>query len=108
MWFKEMTPFEADFAKMFEGRAMAHDRAPGEPVPDQEPAYRKSRALIALQLIKRWRDVLFAKRERAKLRRPPSVLLSKHVADQRRCRKRLNIRRGSSRSVWRSKRPPTG
>ena len=60
---------------------MAHDRAPGEPVPDQEPAYRKSRALIALQLIKRWRNVLFAKRERAKLRRPPSVLLSKHVAD---------------------------
>ena len=80
-WFKEMTPLEADFAKMFEGRAMAHDRAPGEPVPDQEPAYRKSRALIALQLIKRWRNVLFAKRERAKLRRPPSVLLSKHVAD---------------------------
>ena len=80
-WFKEMTPFEADFAKMFEGRAMAHDRAPGEPVPDQEPAYRKSRALIAPQLIKRWRNVLFAKRERAKLRRPPSVLLSTHIAD---------------------------
>ncbi len=80
-WFKEMTPLEADFAKMFEGRAMAHDMAPGEPVPDQEPAYRKSRALIALQLIKRWRNVLFAKRERAKLRRPPSVLLSKHLAD---------------------------
>jgi Second Messenger Oligonucleotide or Dinucleotide Synthetase domain len=80
-WFKQMTPLEADFAKMFEGRAMAHDRAPGEPVPDQEPAYRKSRAVIALQLIKRWRNVLFAKRERAKLLRPPSVLLSKHVAD---------------------------
>ena len=28
-----------------------------------------------------WRNVLFAKRERAKLRRPPSVLLSKYVAD---------------------------
>jgi hypothetical protein len=36
-WFKGMTPLDADFAKMFEGRAIAHDRAPGEPVPDQEP-----------------------------------------------------------------------
>ena len=112
-WFKEMTPLEADFAKMFEGRAMAHDRAPGEPVPDQEPAYRKSRALIALQLIKRWRNVLFAKRERAKLRRPPSVLA---VQARRRPRephrdavaRRLSIRRGSSCSVWRPKRPPGG
>ena len=80
-WFKVMTPLETDFAKLFEGRAMAQDRAPGEPVPDQEPAYRKSRALVALQLTKRWRNVLFAKRERAKLRRPPSVLLSKYFAD---------------------------
>jgi hypothetical protein len=80
-WFKVMTPLETDFAKMFEGRAMAHDRALGEPVPDQESAYRKSRALIALQLTKRWRNVLFSKPERAKLRRPPSVLLSKHFAD---------------------------
>ena len=80
-WFKEMTPLEADFAKMFAERAMAHDRAPAEPVPDQEPAYRKSRALITLQLMKRWRNVLFAKRERTNLRRPPSILLAKHVAD---------------------------
>lgn len=80
-WFKGMTPIEADFAKLFEGRALAHDRAPGEPVPDQEPAYRKSRAVIALQLVKRWRNVLYAKRDRAHLRRPPSVLLSKLFAD---------------------------
>jgi Second Messenger Oligonucleotide or Dinucleotide Synthetase domain len=80
-WFKEMTPIEADFAKVFEGRAMAHDRAPGEPVPDQEPVYRKSRALIALQLFKRWRNVIYAERDRRDLRRPPSVLLSKVFAD---------------------------
>ena len=43
---------------------MAHDRAPGEPVPDQEPVYRKSRALIALQLFKRWRNMIYAKRDR--------------------------------------------
>ena len=56
-------------------------RAPAEPVPDREPAYEKSRALIALQLIKRWRNVLFGRRDRANLRRPPSVLLSKLIAD---------------------------
>jgi hypothetical protein len=85
--FKEKTPKEADFAAFFEKRALAYDsckisaRAPAEPVPDREPAYEKSRALIALQLIKRWRNVLFGRRDRANLRRPPSVLLSKLIAD---------------------------
>jgi hypothetical protein len=80
-WFNEMTPLEADFAKLYEARARAYDRAAGEPVPEQEPAYRKSRALISLQLGKRWRNVLFSRPDRAKLRRPPSVLLSKLTAD---------------------------
>jgi Second Messenger Oligonucleotide or Dinucleotide Synthetase domain len=80
-WFTDMTPLEADFAKLYEARSMAYDRAPSEPVPDQQPAYRKSRALIALQLTKRWRNILFSKRDRANLRRPPSALLSKLFAD---------------------------
>jgi hypothetical protein len=86
-WFKEKTPKDEDFARYFEKRSLAFDsrkviaRAPAEPVPDQEPAYRKSRALIALQLIKRWRNVLFSRRDRLRLRRPPSVLLSKLIAD---------------------------
>lgn len=86
-WFKGMTPQEADFSRFYEERSLAHDsrkvvaKAAGEPVPQQEPAYRKSRALIALQLIKRWRNVLFARRDRARMRRPPSVLLSKLIAD---------------------------
>lgn len=86
-WFKEKTPKEADFARYFEERSLAFDsqkisaRAPSEPVPDREPAYQKSRALIALQLIKRWRNVLFARKDHARLRRPPSVLLSKLIAD---------------------------
>jgi SMODS domain-containing protein len=80
-WFKLATPADADFGSFFEKRAMDHFRAPAEPVPDQEPAYRKSRALIALQLIKRWRNVLFTRRDRANLRWPPSVLLVKFVGD---------------------------
>jgi hypothetical protein len=85
-WFKEKTSKDEDFARYFEKRSLAYDgklmaRAPAEPVPDQEPAYHKSRALIALQLIKRWRNVLFARRDRSRLRRPPSVLLSKLIAE---------------------------
>jgi len=80
-WFKEMTPLEADLAKVYKDSARAYDRAPGEPVPDQAPAHLKSRALIGLQLIKRWRNVLYSKRDRVNLRWPPSVLLSKLVAD---------------------------
>ena len=60
---------------------LALDRAPAEDVPDRKRADQKSRALIALQLIKRWRNVLFDQRERAKLRRPPSVLLTKLIGD---------------------------
>jgi hypothetical protein len=80
-WFNAMTPVEADFADLYEARAVAFDKAMADPVPDREPAYRKSRALISLQLIKRWRNVLYSKRGRADLRRPPSVLLSKLTAD---------------------------
>lgn len=85
-WFKSQTTIEADFAKFFGERAddyarIAADRAPAEDVPDRKRADEKSRALIALQLIKRWRNVLFDRRERAKLRRPPSVLLTKLIGD---------------------------
>jgi hypothetical protein len=86
-WFNAQTRIEADFAKFFEARANDYyagrilARAPAEDVPDRKPAHAKSRALIALQLIKRWRNVLFDSRGRAKLRRPPSVLLTKMVGD---------------------------
>ena len=46
---------------------------------DQLPSYRKSRALIALQLIKRFRNLRYE--HRPNVRRPPSVLLCKYVAD---------------------------
>jgi len=85
-WFNSQTRIEADFAKFFAERAddyaqIVADRAPAEEVPDRQRAHEKSRALIALQLIKRWRNVLFDRRERAKLRRPPSVLLTKLIGD---------------------------
>ena len=86
-WFTDMTPAAADaaFAEYFERRSLEETRlrmmaeAATEPVPDQLPAYRKSRALIALQLIKRFRNLRYERRPN--LRRPPSVLLCKYVAD---------------------------
>jgi hypothetical protein len=86
-WFSSQTQIEADFAKFFEARAddyyagRIHARAPAEDVPDRKPAHGKSRALIALQLLKRWRNALFDRSDRAKLRRPPSVLLTKMIGD---------------------------
>ena len=86
-WFTAMTPASADaaFAEYFERRSLEEARlrmlAKGEtePVPDQMPAYRKSRALISIQLIKRFRNMRYERRP--DLRRPPSVLLCKYVAD---------------------------
>jgi hypothetical protein len=86
-WFNSRTHIEADFAKFYEERAddyygrRIESRAPAEDVPARKSAHEKSRAVIALQLIKRWRNVLFDRRDRAKLRRPPSVLLTKMVGD---------------------------
>jgi hypothetical protein len=85
-WFKSQTRIEADFAKFFDARADEYSlridaRAPAEDIPERKRADEKSRALVALQLIKQWRNVLFDRRDRAKLRRPPSVLLTKLIGD---------------------------
>ncbi len=81
--FKTCTPADAGFAAAFRNRerqwAMTLElRADMEPVPDQEPPHEKSLAVIALQLLKRNRNVNYDKRPG---RRPPSVLMAKYVAD---------------------------
>lgn len=82
--FNLATPAELEFADAFSLRerafdsAIVMDRAESEPVPEQVPAHRKSKAVIALQLLKRWRNIRYDTREG---RRPASVLLAKLVAD---------------------------
>lgn len=84
-WFLANTPVDEVFGLYFENASLAYDRrlamdkAAGEPVPAQAPVYRKSRAVIALQLIKRWRNLAYDRRH-ATLRLPPSVLLAYYVA----------------------------
>ncbi len=83
-WFKANTPPESDFADIFEKRAEEYERlrilaeANSDPVPPQEPPPRKSKAVIVLQLLKRWRNVQYDRRSG---RRPPSIMLAKLVAD---------------------------
>lgn len=81
-WFKVNTPPDDAFATVFEARAAAYRsvvaKADSEPVPQQEPPFRKSKAVIVLQLLKRWRNVQYDSRQG---RRPPSILIAKLVAD---------------------------
>lgn len=83
-WFKERTPAEYDFAMNFAEKSLVYDRthfleaAETEPVPSPAPVYEKSRALIALQLLKRWRNITYDTRPG---RKPPSVLMAKLVGD---------------------------
>lgn len=86
-WFISRTPPDQDFGTFFERRSLDYDRerailskrADAAPVPEQCPAYQKSRAVIALQLIKRWRNLAYDKRHGGR-RLPPSVLLAFYVA----------------------------
>jgi hypothetical protein len=86
-WFMARTPADQDFGAFFERRSLDYDRdrslllkrADAVPVPEHCPAYQKSRAVIALQLIKRWRNLAYDKRHKNR-RLPPSVLLAFYVA----------------------------
>ena len=82
-WFKANTPLDSDFVRTFEGRAAEYEslmmkRADSESVPPQEPPFRKSKAVVVLQLLKRWRNVQYDSRPG---RRPPSIMIAKLVAD---------------------------
>ncbi|MDP2372630.1 nucleotidyltransferase [Reyranella sp.] len=82
-WFKQQTPADEIIAKMFYDR-MALDgqvRADAEfdVVPGQVPAHSKSKALIALQLIKRFRNLRYDQRG---CRQPPSVALVRLIGER--------------------------
>ena len=84
-WFKDATPADQGFVQFFEARESRYyelvllaERAQGEPVPAQEPPFQKSKAVIVLQLLKRWRNVVYDDRSG---RYPPSILIAKLVAD---------------------------
>lgn len=81
-WFKNRTLPDRDFAEAYARQELEYERialtkADSDPVPSQKPPFQKSKAVIALQLLKRWRNVQYDDRRG---RRPPSIMLSKLVA----------------------------
>ena len=64
--------------KSYTGGTCSLGKVDAEPVPTRLLHTRSSEAVIVLQLLKRWRNVRYDKRAG---RRPPSVLLSKLIAD---------------------------
>lgn len=83
-WFQQQTPAERWFAESFQERSYAADgampmaKADSEPVPDQNPVFEKSLALVSLQLMKRWLQRTYSRRPH---RWPASILISKLVAE---------------------------
>jgi hypothetical protein len=75
--FNAHTDYDPVFAAMFESRSliegMAVAKADTAPLPDQVPLSEKSARVVALQLIKRNRDIRFRSREG---RKPPSIILA--------------------------------
>lgn len=78
-WYAGRTPADDWFGDLILERSLAGNRiiakeADVEPLPEQQAIYRKARATVALQLIKRHVQLLYDRRPN--LRRPPSVALS--------------------------------
>lgn len=82
-WFERQLPPDTAFASMILRESYAHDvqtvlMKEAEPIPPQQKVYEKPRALICLQLIKRFRNLRYESREG---RQPPSILITKLVGD---------------------------
>jgi Second Messenger Oligonucleotide or Dinucleotide Synthetase domain len=85
-WFLANTPADEIFGAYFEKASLDYNKSAlqilgkaSDPVPVQMQVYRKSRAVICLQLIKRWRNLAYDRRH-PRLRIPPSVLLAYYAA----------------------------
>jgi hypothetical protein len=92
-WYRERTPFERRLAKSFDQHwrgidgFIAADEAQVDDVPDQTHFSIKNTATLALQLIKRFRNIRYADYTG---RMPPSVVLSYYAAQAGRPNMRLS------------------
>lgn len=80
-FFNDHVEFDQRFYESFLGRrflveGMALDKAETQPMPDHETLEEKSPRVVALQLIKRNRDIVFRAADRRSMRKPPSVVLA--------------------------------
>jgi hypothetical protein len=83
--FNRHVEFDPAFAELFKGRRLLVEgqdllKAETQPMPDHEPIEEKSPRTVALQLIKRNRDIVW-RQGRLKMRKPPSVALAAIALD---------------------------
>jgi hypothetical protein len=83
--FNERVEIDEAFYKSFAGRRLLVEgmleKAEAQPLPDHVPAEEKSPRVVALQLIKRNRDIAFRASARRDMRKPPSVVLAAIALD---------------------------
>lgn len=86
--FNRRVEFDPAFHELFMGRRLIVEGAQGlqveaetQPMPDHEPIEEKSPRVVAIQLIKRARDIAYRQTGRQKLRKPPSVALAAIALD---------------------------
>jgi hypothetical protein len=84
--FKNSVTFDPVFYDLFKGRRLLVEgefvtKAETQPMPDHAPLEEKSPRVVALQLLKRARDVAFRKPERRSMRKPPSVVMGAIALD---------------------------
>ena len=74
------------FYDMFKGRRVLVEgeqllKAETQPMPEHAPLEEKSPRVVAIQLIKRARDIAFRQKGRSAMRKPPSVVLAAIALD---------------------------
>ncbi len=79
--FNKRVEFDPAFYETFTGRRLLVEgtlelKAETQPMPDHVPIEEKSPRVVALQLIKRNRDIVFREPGRRNMRKPPSVVLA--------------------------------
>jgi hypothetical protein len=84
--FNDRIEFDREFYELFKGRQiLAEDstlrKAETQPLPEHVPLEEKSPRAVAIQLLKRNRDVAFRAKDRQRLRKPPSVIIARFALD---------------------------
>lgn len=84
--FNRRVAYDPAFAELFKGRRLLVEgldllKADTQPMPDHEPIEEKSPRTVALQLIKRNRDIVWRQGRVGKMRKPPSVALAAVALD---------------------------
>lgn len=79
--FNRLVEDDPAFRELFKGRRLLVEgaielKADTQPMPDHEPIEEKSPRVVALQLLKRARDIAYRQASRKGMRKPPAIVLA--------------------------------